>query len=307
MEKTSHYHCAAVDLLRPSVFYISLETLDDDIGANSAPGAPRPSDRLQMIEALIGLGHKVCVGVNPVVPQWIPDPELMVMTLHKLGVSGIWVQSLHLSGKQIKRLRPIDRRRLGEEIIEQAKPKNRSKPEILECLSTLRNKANELGMHVYDSQQRERSDYFEVFKEVYPNRYPLMQDFVNHCWDAFDDGGLIYYSEWEAMMLESLPDGIWPIGQHIGAVAGPTFWSQARDFIKKDKPNQMTYAALLRLIWRFKESVLAPINIPCISWAGDFETRHNGDREWFHWLDDDDMPIMVFNPVGDELWKQVDL
>ena len=128
LTKPDNYHCSALDLLPvPTVFYISLETLDNDISKRSAPGAPRASERLAMIDALVKHGHRVCVGVNPVVPQWLPDPEAMVTTLHELGVEGIWIQALHLSDRQISKMSNPSKKLLGGEILTQAKPRNHKK------------------------------------------------------------------------------------------------------------------------------------------------------------------------------------
>ena len=278
--------------------------MDDDIGKKvSAPGAPRPSLRLEMIETLISKGHRVCVGVNPVVPQWIPDPELMISTLHGIGVEGIWIQALHLSHKQIKRMPDRDKKRMGEEIIHQAIPRNHPKyPAIAETLTALRTKANQLGLPVYDSQQNERTDYFKPYYETYSKRYPMTQEFVNWAWDNLQLGDLIYFDTWADMMLQRLPEGVWPIGQHIGAVAGVKFWSQVRDL---KITNKMSYAELLRLIWDWKESVLCPVNVGCFRWAGDYEKQSDGTMGWSRWLDSNNQPILVFDPeCEDGLWSQ---
>lgn len=304
-----NYHCSALDLLQPSVFYVSLETLDDGIGKRkSAPGAPSPSERLTMIETLIARGHRVCVGVNPVVPQWLPDPELMVSTLHGLGVEGIWIQALHLSRKQIKNMPGSNKKKLGPELLDQALVKNHKKyPAIKETLDALRSKADELGLAVYDSQQSQQTDYFKPYFEAYPNRYPMQQEFVNWCWDNLSPGDLIYWNEWADFMLEFLPEGDWPILPHIGSVAGPPFWSQARNF--DEIKNTMSYEKLLWTIWHIKESVLCPVNIGCFRWAGDYEQQADGSMGWTRWLDDDyNQPILVFKPDStEELWAQKNL
>ena len=298
---------AALDMLdgRPTVFYVSLETLDDGIGAISAPGAPRPTQRLEMIAEVISRGHRVCVGVNPVVPQWIPDPQAMVKTLAALGVEGIWVQALHLSHKQIAKMPDRDKAKLGPEILDQAIPRNHAKyPAIAETIAALRHYAAVEGIAAYDSQQGERSDYFTPYKETYPQRYPLMQDFVNWAWDTLADGDLIYYETWRDQVLPWLPEGVWPIGQHIGAVAGPRFWSAARH---EGITNKMSYEQLLGYIWGYKESVYCPVNVACFAWAGDYEKQADGTMGWSQWLDSNQRPILVFTPESSELWSQQSL
>jgi hypothetical protein len=224
----------------------------------------------------------------------------MVTTLKGLGVEGIWVQALHLSHKQIAKMPDRDKAKLGPEILAQAIPRNhKNHPAIAETIAALRHYAAVEGISVYDSQQRERSDYFTPYKETYPQRYPLMQDFVNWAWDNLQAGDLIYYETWRDQILPWLPKGVWPIGQHIGAVAGPMFWSQARD---EKITNRMTYAQLLGYIWDYKESVICPVNVDCFAWAA-----YRDGNEWGRWVDANNHPILVFEPKGGKLWSEKSL
>ena len=299
----------AIDLIqKPTVFYVSIESVHDKYGFQWAPKAPSITSRLELVRELKKRGHSVLVGVNPVVPQWIPNPKEVIDTLAMLEVDGIWIQPLHLSPQQIAKMPQRDRDLLGEGIIDQAIPKNHKKyPAIQETLDALRRHANLAGLAVYDSQQRWRTDYFKPYKQLYPNRYPLMQDFVNHCWDTKTEGDLIYFEEWRDMMLANLPTGVWSIGQHIGAVAGPGFWSQAREESARIREaygsaNRMPYSELLSLIWNYQQSVLCPVNVPCFSWAA-----YPENKGWGRWIDDNDRPILVFNPYGESLWWECSL
>ncbi len=302
--KPHNYHCAAIDLLPvPTAFYISIESLDDAIGLNWAPKAPPPSERLDLVRTLVGMGHRVTVGVNPTVPEWIADPDHLVCELSLAGAEGIWINPLHLS-KTLRNAMPSgSKRKLGEQVLERAKSPRKDQS-VAEVIEALRAAAKIYDIPVYQGQQWQRSDFFKPYRDIYKNSYPTQQDFVNTCWDSRDDGEIIYFEEWCDFMLQRLPSGVWPIGQHIGAVAGPAFWSKAREKIpyfkaKYGSSNRMTYRDLLALIWDYKESVLCPVNTQCFSWAG----YHEGDG-WGRWIDDKQHPLLIFRRKKLELFEE---
>lgn len=302
-----NYHCSAIDLLPvPTAFYVSIETLDDGIGLTWAPKAPPPSERLELVKTLRGMGHRVTIGVNPTVPEWIESPHDLVMSLALVGAEGIWLNPFHLSGALLKAMPSRSKKILGEAVLERAKSP-RKDAETAQLIDEIRACADSIGVPVYQGQQRYRSDFFRVYENIYENTYPTQQSFVNHCWDTKNDGDVINFEEWLGFMLPNLPSGVWPIGQHIGAVAGPGFWSAARDVMpcfkaKYGSANKMTYAELLGLIWDYKESVLCPVNTGCFSWAG-----YKEENKWGRWVDDEEHPLLVFHKNQSDLFTEAEL
>jgi DNA repair photolyase len=314
LDKPFNYHCSALDILPvPTVFYVSVETLDNDISRLWAPAAPVASRRLELIETLASKGHIVVVGINPTVPDWIPDPAEMVSTLARLGVKGLWVNPLHLSNKQKQRMPAADKIALGERLMDMAKLSNRSKyPEIDETLDAIRDAAAGCGLPVYEGQQGRPCTFFDIY-DFYPNRYPTIQDFVNWCWGNLHDGDLIYWETFRDLLLPKLPEGVWPIGQHIGAMCSVAFWGTvkrhtARFRHKYGSANRMTYEDLLRLIWGYYTSVYCPANLPCFSWAVSREPSNpdRGNTDGVRKLksksdtlemvlDDEGLPVLVFS------------
>lgn len=215
--KPFNYHCSAVDLLPvPTAFYISIETLDDDIGLTWAPKAPPPSERLGLVRILRGMGHRITVGVNPTVPEWIESPHSLVTSLALAGAEGIWLNPLHLSRTLLKAMPSSSKRKLGEGVLERAKSP-RKDVETAQLINEIRACADSIGMAVYQGQQRHRSDFFQVYKDIYKNTYPTQQSFTNHCWDAKDNGDIIRFEEWRDFMLSSLPSGVWLLAAHRGS------------------------------------------------------------------------------------------
>ena len=59
----------ALDLLTsPTVFYITIESDQDEVVKRIAPGAPSIAERFELIALLRSKGHPVVVGWNPCVP-----------------------------------------------------------------------------------------------------------------------------------------------------------------------------------------------------------------------------------------------
>lgn len=108
-----------LEYLPPSVWYITIETLDDDV-IKRISNAPPASDRLLLIEKLIERGHEIQVGINPYVPEWNCDIARMGEELLSRGVKEIVLQNLHFSSRRAKILEDKDIQALGEDVIKLA-------------------------------------------------------------------------------------------------------------------------------------------------------------------------------------------
>lgn len=275
----------------PIVWYVSLATLDADVIRRVEPGAPLPEERLQFIEQVIALGHQVCVGVNPTVPQWLPAPEQVMQTLSAVGVRSVWVQPMHLSKKQLNNMPQRGRDALGEDLISQALAR-RKFDNVHDCYVRTTQAAWDAGLQVYDNQQAQRSDYFQPYKELYPKRFPLMQDFVNYCWDTKEDGDLIFWAEFRDFFVPQLPVGKYGLREHFTAVA------IRQTLYGLHIPQQMTYEELLWWSWQHVITMYCPVNVECFGWAAEWEQQDDGTEGWTQLLDDDRLPIVIFRPRG---------
>lgn len=271
----------------PIVWYISIAIDPDreDIRKRVEPGAPPTWDRIKLIQYLVQAGHSVLVGINPIVPQWLPDPEKLIAPLAKAGVSGAWMQPLHLSRNQVKRMPDSYKEGLGEETIEMGL-NFRKYPEMLEKCHEARAIADRYGIPTYNGQQRERSDYFAPYRKYYKKTYPLMQDFVNYCYDTKQPGDIILKDEFLDFFVPQLPRGVWSLRDHLNAIAIQQL------LYGKYIPQRMSYKRLLSYCWKYPETVLSPVNVDCFGWAG----KYNPDEEnWIEYEHDGD-PILVFQP-----------
>lgn len=290
------YAYDALKFINKTVFYISIATDQEDHLARIEPGAPTAKERFRFIEAAIAQGHRVVVGINPCVPDWLdhPDnPTRLCKTLAKIGVEGVWVQPLHLSNNQIGNMSDRERASLGEAVLNRGR-KFRKDPESRTMYLKTREAAQLCGMEVYDGQQRERSDYFRPYRETYQATFPTIQDFVNYCYDSGKgENDPIYFEEWRDFFLPSFPEGVFPLRNHIGAVQYQQFWKGDRG---KSIPQHMTYETLLEIIWSDHDIIYHPCHVNCFAIAGD---RTGGEDDKFTlYLDDNERYILLFRPNG---------
>ena len=276
----------------PTVFYISIATMDEEVLRRVEPGAPSAKERFKFIEAARAAGHRVCVGINPVVPEWIGDPNPLCKTLASIGVESAWVQPLHLSCHHVDNMSDRERAAMGEAVLKRGR-RFRKDLEMKEACTRTRDAAVEHGLEVYDAQQRERSDYFRPYKETYPKTFPLVQDFVNHCYDkGLGQNDPIYFEDWRDFMLPQLPAGVHPLRNHLGAVQYQQFWRSDRN---DEIPRYMTYETFLEITWNNHDIVFHPCHVGCFTLAGGAK---NEEGKYPLHLDDNGRYILLFRPDG---------
>lgn len=281
----------ALDILdgRPTAFYVSIPTFDDEIARKCEPGAPLPGDRLDFIDQVIARGHKVTVGINPIIPNWIEDPQDFMQRLHQAGVWGVWLNKIHLSKRQVDNMPERDKVALGEENLAIALAPNKH-GQLTDAFNDLKAAALAAGLEVYTGQQSDRSDYFKWEQALVPKSFPLMQDFVNLCHDTKQAGDSIHWGEFRDYFVPRLPAGVWGLRDHLNAAVMPVV------LYGKFIPQRMNYEELLWHCWRHKETLFCPANVDCFAWAGD---RVRGTKNtWNRHEDSDGNPVLIFAPGG---------
>ena len=64
-----------LEMLKPSVWYISISHDQETTRKQIEPAAPSIEHRYELIEAVASKGHTVIVGFNPCVEEWCLDPQ----------------------------------------------------------------------------------------------------------------------------------------------------------------------------------------------------------------------------------------
>ena len=93
---------ADLKLNRGVLITISLSTLDDDIAKIFEPNAPRPKDRLEVLQAVKDEGFRAGIAYIPVLP-FISDCQLedMIKTAKDFEADYVFVGALSLYAKDI--------------------------------------------------------------------------------------------------------------------------------------------------------------------------------------------------------------
>lgn len=285
----------ALDLVPQSCWYITITTLDNDVLRRVEPGAPSAEERLSFIQTAIAKGHRVTVGINPCVDEWVgDDPGPLVKAIQDAGAEGVWVQPLHLSTNQLKNMADIGKAAIGESVLNKAR-RFRKDPDNIDIHQRTCAAARAIGLEVYDVGQPQYSKFFQPMKDVYEHLFPTAQDFINYCYEqGKGPNDPIYWSEYRDFFTPLLPEGVLPLRNHLGASQYAHFWKDWENKI----PKYMTYEDLLLWCWRVKQIVYSPVNVQCFVWAANIELDKNGERLIDPYMDADDLPIMLFRPEG---------
>ncbi len=283
-----------LSVLPPSAWYISIGTLDDSIRKRIEPGAPTIESRFELIEKLTAKGHHVSLGLNPLVPEWCPNPEALLDRARASGAKGVWAERLHLNHKQVVNLSERERGGMTEDVIKRAQKRTTTPPELA-LYDSARAYAQSIGLEVYGIAQPIASDYFEPYKKLYPKVFPTIQDFVNATYRG-DFGEVIDFDQFADFMCAFLPKGEMPIDHYLGATAH-TLWHTNKI------PKRMTYRQLLSIVWSDLRIHRCPARMRCFA----FQAERDSDGGWIRITDNNDLPYLVFDPQGfDEYYTEVE-
>jgi DNA repair photolyase len=275
----------ALAFLPPTVWYVSISQLDDQIRAQLEPGAPSIESRFALIDQLVSRGHQVILGLNPCVPEWLPDPEPLLQRVTDLGCVGVWIEKLHLNYRQVNNMTDREKHAVGPDLLRRAQ-KRKSAPEDYTAVMYARAVAQDLGLHVYSTAQPSRSDFWQIYHDRFPQTFPTNQDFVNYCHEHTLVDCLIPWDVYRDLMVPRLPSGSWPIDSYIGAVAHNAWWG-------KKIPPQLSFAQVLALIWQSHQIRSSPVRIPCFAYAAQWDDQAGG---WIQIVDEQRMPYLVYSP-----------
>ena len=274
----------ALTFLNPSVWYVSIAFEDDARRAAVEPGAPSLSERYALIERLRALGHEVVVGLNPLVPEWLPDPLPTLERLKALGVHGVWIERLHFTRRQSRQFAAKYVEAMGRDAVERAH-KRIAPPDWAHFLRT-REMAVGVGLDVFSANQGTASGFFDPWRRLYGRTFPVLQDFVNWCHAEMPDGGLVTFDDFLAFFGPHFPAGEYGIDSYLGAVAHNLWHTHT-------VPTNLTYSQLLALIWAEGRIKLNPVRSPAFAMARVGESAL---------VDERDMPVMAFFPDGTHEW-----
>ena len=272
-----------------SHWYISLALWDDKIRERIEPYAPTVKERLDLVETLAAAGNIVTVGISPILADWLPDnhPELLVKELKSRGVHGCRVQLMHLSPKHKKNLSKDWLSRITADELAKGSQAFRY-PEQAAMYSRIKDLVLEHGIRFIDTQIKESSDYYEAIADLYPKRFPVMQEFVNWCHITKDNGDVVTWEEFRDFFVPRLPKGRHFLFDYIYSSTSVNTNKQVFTHQKQ------IFESLLKTIWRTPSIVTSPCNTDCFGIAG--VVKESGG--YTEIVNKDRMPYLIFSPEG---------
>ena len=268
----------AMEFLPPSVWYVSIHTLDEVTRKDVEPGAPSIESRFELVQNLVQRGHRVVIGCNPVVREWLPEPAELFARAKSCGAEGAWIEMLHFNYKQVAKMTQADKDKITFPIIERSGQRKRDSADVRH-FEMARHDACEAGLAVFSIGQPTRSDFFKPYRELYQKTFPVVQDFVNF---AHDTDRLEYWFDDYAEVMLGMPQGVRPYGHVLGATAHQIMRERRLG-------NNMDAEQFLRLSWNEPQMKQCPARIPCFAYVG-----YGADAE----ADSDGMGIMAFRRAG---------
>jgi len=209
------------------------------LGGALNPAPPPIAARFELIAQLREAGHSVTVGINPLVPEWLPEPGELVERLAAAGVWGVWVERLHLNRQQVERMTTAERTAIGAEILRRAQQYKSSQADLNHFHRT-RAAARLAGLAVYSHGQPEPSQYWQPFEAMYSPIFPTVQGLINPL--AAGGDGVLSFAEFAAYFAPKLPAGELPLGYYFGATSRDIFRRRAISRL-------MSYEDVLAIIW----------------------------------------------------------
>lgn len=269
------------DWLHPSVWYITVETDDDKLSKQIAPGAPTTSERLDLIRHLVNRGHRVVVGMNPSVEGWITNPQRHIQSLKDAGAEGIWSEALHLSRDQIKNMTERQKATIPEKTMVNIQAKGGPTPEFVD---SIRQEVKDQGVPLYYMANGEHSEFFKPYYETYEHTYPNMQGFINtlHEVQTPDEDLILDWEDYRDWFLPQFPQDLTRcrLGHYLS--------SRTRAIAKDPKySNWLDWESVLKMAYAHPRSIDTPDKYGAI-----YRLLDDNDRPEFQ----NGLPRFIFNP-----------
>lgn len=230
---------AVISYLPPSVWYISIPTLDEDVRKRLEPAAPTIEHRLELIQRLRAKGHEVIIGANPF--DWVGDPHQYLRTIMSLGPRHFWTGLVHFSHEQLRNMPPRSRAAIGEDLIGEATKRVFSK-ERHESQVDFHDIALEVDADPFSTDLLMATDFFDIFANVYEKVFPTSSQFMWEYGDDLEDDDVyeITMEHFLEYALPLLPDGTFHMPGYL--------FNRDRGYYDKNPghPKKMPYETLMR-------------------------------------------------------------
>lgn len=278
-------------LKSPTVFYVTIETDNDALAKQLAPGAPNVSERFELINLVRSKGHPVVVGWNPAVKEWISDEDTHIQRLEKAGVHGTWIQELHFNTNQTRNLKPKDIDVLTPELVTRSTQKRPYQSDV-DYVEHLAEKVLTYGIQPFVLLQSRKSFFFDAYHNAYEKTFPVMQDIVNNCHDLLTPGDIITIDDF-LDLAEYMPKGIHQLGHYICSTNYSLCKKMAEEQGRK-WDHKMSYKQLLTLAWKDSRVKFSP--------GRNLGMQYAITPEGHDWADQHGFPLLVWQAKSSLEW-----
>lgn len=251
--------------LPPSVWYVSITTLDEAGTKVREPGAPSPQERLELIQKLREAKQEVVVGVNPCVSQWIEDYGELADAIASAGASGVWIGNLHLSHKQLLSMTDREKAALGDDVLLRARrgPAACNDPVVDKMAEAVR----DCGLAVFVDGMMGLTTFWDPWYRCYDRLFPTVSEFVTIL-DECDLGDecIVSVDMLSEYVEGYVPAGKWQCHHYVGA--------QSHDALeRRPMPSLTTYRELIEYIWQDERIRYHLTTWPQFHWVGEPKTN----------------------------------
>lgn len=231
-----------LSFLSPSVWYISVPTLDDDVRKRVEPAAPSIESRLELIAKLIEKGHKVVVGANPM--DWIGDHDEYIRTMKGLGVSHVWIGLLHFSHEQVRNMPQRAKEGIGHEVLSAITGKRTHPEHQIDAMASMIAALEAEGMTWFSTECLFTTDFFDLYSNTYAKAFPTVSQFLSRSAKANADEVFdLNLEQWLAYAEPLCPSGTFHMPGYL--------FNRDRNVYEKNPtwPKKMSYRQLLTFMW----------------------------------------------------------
>lgn len=233
------------------IVYITVTTINEKTAKRIEPNAPTPERRLKTAEDLAKLGYMVIVAVNPCAEQWMPlkDLEILIKRLQRANIRHFVVEKLDMSRNRIKSLSQAVKEAIGED-------------ELKDCLNQrvksytrdVTQYAVAQGMSVCKKGMPFASTFPDDVRAHIGKTMPLLQDFVNYCFEKKPDGGEVRFGEYDRVLRQGR-GGVFEMEVQNSSIKDYLLRSGFQSW--KDNKKIATHHDLLRITWNDRRSRLS--------------------------------------------------
>lgn len=236
----------ALDGKKNIVVYITVTSVDADISKQIEPGAQLPLERLRIAKAWHDAGYLVIVALNPLSEAWMPrlDIEILAGIMKSYGLNHVCIEMLDIKRKRLSLLSANRKKRLGSAVHTLG---DANRAYVREATQYFIHE----GLTVAKKGMPNRTAFFYDVSDRLGLTMPVLQDYVNHCFDKYGSamdhgasGAIVTYDEFESVIAR-----------------GPLFngtlkQNNIRDYLLRSgfaswKDNQQVHShkELLKIVW----------------------------------------------------------